>query len=342
MSHALPVTIRQVAAAGGVSPATVTRALRNDARLLPATIARIQQLAQQMGYVKNSTVAMLMTQLRNSRRSSYVATIAMVNASRSRNGWRNCDAFVRYWQGAEQRAEWLGYKLEEFWLGEPGMNAQKAAKILLSRGIRGLLLWPTENPASLSLFPWKEFAACSVGYALANPRLPYASADHYQMASVSLAELSKRGYVRIGLLMDQGFDTYLEGRLLSCYLRYQSELPRPLPPFLIQSSLTASDMDKRLQKWFRQYRPDALLIISSLYLPRMESLRDLLKKKIGLASLDITNRNSHHTGVYSKPEVVAAASIDLIIEQLQHNQLGVPEHPKSVLIESEWLSGKTP
>lgn len=32
---------------------------------------------------------------------------------------------------------------------------------------------------------------------------------------------------------------------------------------------------------------------------------------------------------------------DLVIEQLHHNERGLPAHPKSVLLPSEWVPGRT-
>jgi hypothetical protein len=33
--------------------------------------------------------------------------------------------------------------------------------------------------------------------------------------------------------------------------------------------------------------------------------------------------------------------VDLVVEQLQQNNLGVPDIPKSIHIEGEWVQGKT-
>jgi hypothetical protein len=33
--------------------------------------------------------------------------------------------------------------------------------------------------------------------------------------------------------------------------------------------------------------------------------------------------------------------VDLVVEQLQQSRFGIPANPKSVLVEGEWVEGKT-
>jgi LacI family transcriptional regulator len=40
-------------------------------------------------------------------------------------------------------------------------------------------------------------------------------------------------------------------------------------------------------------------------------------------------------------ESVGAAAVDLVVQQLEHNERGIPEVPKTVLIDLEWVDGKT-
>ena len=48
------VTITDVAAATGVAPSTVSRALNNPGRVSPATRARVEEAARRLNYVPNS------------------------------------------------------------------------------------------------------------------------------------------------------------------------------------------------------------------------------------------------------------------------------------------------
>jgi LacI family transcriptional regulator len=334
-----PVTIRELAKAAGVAPCTVTRALRNDPNTNSSTSLRIQKLAKKMGYTQNSTVSMLMAQLRNTRKSNYVATLAMVNAFPQRTMWRKCEAWVYYWQGAQAHAEARGYKLEEFWLREKDMTQQRFSQILLNRGIRGLLLWPLLRPLGHLNLPWEHFAAATVGYALTKPRLSYVAVDHYQVIAGTLHQLHKRRYQRIGLVIDRGFDGYQGGRVLSCYARYQQL--QPLEPLKVDHDASAAVSDADLRHWFKTYRPDVIMVLSQKYLDRFAQIQKIIKAKVPLCSLDINNPTHQETGMHTRPEMVGAAAVDLVIEQLHSNVYGPPKIPKAVLIEGDWRPGTT-
>ena len=39
--------------------------------------------------------------------------------------------------------------------------------------------------------------------------------------------------------------------------------------------------------------------------------------------------------------MIATAAVDLVVEQLSHNEIGVPKTAKAVLIEGNWMPGRT-
>jgi hypothetical protein len=47
-------------------------------------------------------------------------------------------------------------------------------------------------------------------------------------------------------------------------------------------------------------------------------------------------QKSSHTAM-----VVAATACDLVVNQITHNDRGLPAHPKVILIESAWIEGET-
>lgn len=56
------VSIKTIAQKAGVSPSTVSRALRNDPRISPETTQRVQTLAQELGYVPSQVARSLVLQ----------------------------------------------------------------------------------------------------------------------------------------------------------------------------------------------------------------------------------------------------------------------------------------
>jgi hypothetical protein len=62
---------------------------------------------------------------------------------------------------------------------------------------------------------------------------------------------------------------------------------------------------------------------------------------VAYANLFIHNKEGGESGIYEPSRQVGACAVDLVVEQLQQNRFGVPANPKSVLVEGEWVEGKT-
>ena len=55
------ITLKDIADQCGYSVNTVSRALRNDSKLSEATISRIHQIADDLGYMKNVMISKILT-----------------------------------------------------------------------------------------------------------------------------------------------------------------------------------------------------------------------------------------------------------------------------------------
>ncbi|MBS0198533.1 MAG: LacI family DNA-binding transcriptional regulator [Planctomycetes bacterium] len=92
-----PVSIRQVAAAAGVSIATVSRAINTPAAVAEPTLSRVRAAIAQLGYTPNPLAQALMSG------ESRVIGIALP--------WFHGEFFTRMLQGADEEAMRLGYHL---------------------------------------------------------------------------------------------------------------------------------------------------------------------------------------------------------------------------------------
>src|SRR4051812_39557100 len=123
------VTLQDVADRAGVHRSTVARALRDSPRISEPVRRRVQTLARQLGYRINPLVSALMQSRRTGRTQKHL-TIAYVTNCTTRNGWRP-EHYDRpdFFPGAAQRARDFGYKIEAFWLAEPGMSSYRFCEI---------------------------------------------------------------------------------------------------------------------------------------------------------------------------------------------------------------------
>src|SRR5688572_15026259 len=152
------VTFRQIAKASGLAVATVSYALRNDPKIPAATIARVQAVAEKMGYRPNPRVAALMAHIRRARPVATGERIAFLWLARP-------DPYVRTHQGAKQRAEQLGYEMEDFVVRDRARDAPRLERILRTRRITGVVLSPL-NPGESSFaldWDWSRFSPAIIG-----------------------------------------------------------------------------------------------------------------------------------------------------------------------------------
>jgi DNA-binding LacI/PurR family transcriptional regulator len=339
------LTIRDLAKTLGISNATVSRALRNHPGLSKATCQRVQKEAQKAGYQVNPLVATLATQLRLSKKSPYQATLAYVTTFPS-DSLRQGDNYYVFYAAAKARAEELGYQLEHFWLKSPGMTAKRATKILLARGIRGLIIAPMPHALGHLSLEWQHFAAVTLGYTMASPHLHSCCNYHAATMTLILRKLRKYGYQRIGLAIDKASAQYAFGNQLSRFIHYQSELPQKqrVPQFHGQagkSEFLGNKASLLFGRWYQKYQPDAIVTHHPFVLDWVRKLGLKIPEQLGLATVDILKRDGVWAGVDCRSEVVASAGVDLVVQELQHNRLGLPEDPRVVMIEGRWMDGST-
>ncbi len=332
------VTIQEVAERAGVSPMTVSRALRNHPNVLPATRRRILAAAAELGYRPHPLVASLMASIRAGPRGKTPSeTIAFVTVDARREGWRHGTALA-YYKGASERAAELGFNLEEFWIMEPGLTPGRASQILHTRNTRGLLIAPAPFPMDAVSLDWENFAAVAFGYSIRRPRLHRVT--NHQIHSVRLAvrTLRERGYRRIGLALEQAADdrvdnNWLSGFLYSYYSVSSRERVKPYVP---------EQMDEKgFKAWYRRHRPEAVLA-GDLKISRwLGELGESIPGDVAFVNLDYYPEAGKMAGIDQNSRAIGAAAVELLAEQLYHNVRGIPEKPKVLLVDSDWVEGPT-
>ncbi len=333
----MPTNLREIAARAGVSHTTVSLALRGDARLPAATRRRIEAIAERLGYRRDATLGELMARLRNIRARPAHATLGFVTAWPTRHGWSEAPNHRRFHAGALERSRELGYALDEFWLAEPGMRSERMTRILLARGIRGLILHSLPHPAGELSLGWNHFAAVTKGVTIVRPALHRVISSHYDDIRLVAAELASRQYRRLGLVLGEELNHRVDCAWLAGLHVYQRALRRAdrVPPLI----LSRRNETAKFASWFAKHRPDALLF-SDQPVPAWVAARGLkVPHDIGLVHLDWSPELSPLAGLDSDPEALGRAAVDLLVGQLHAHERGVPRHEKIVTIKGVWREG---
>ena len=156
-------TLRDIAREVGVTPTTVSLALRNNPRISAPTRRKVRQTAEDMGYRPNAELSRMMASLKTRQNRDVRPVIALVaDAARGRS--------VR--GIAQTIAEAAGYGLDLIEISQSGMHAERIAGVLRARGIRGAVLYRINVDASAAGEWMEDLAFCCIGHPPSGTNIP--------------------------------------------------------------------------------------------------------------------------------------------------------------------------
>jgi DNA-binding LacI/PurR family transcriptional regulator len=332
-----PPTMRELAVLAGCSQTTVSLALRNHPRITRATRERILAIAHKAGYTKDPLISTLMTQLRSSRKARSVEKLAMLTWWDT-PGARHNPRGIALHDGIYSRAHELGYEIEEFWAREPGMSLTRLDRILHARSIRGIIFMSMLHARGRVSLDWSHFAPAAAGPTILRPGMHHAAHSFMQGMVLALRNLKRLGYSRIGYVNIFEQDDMSNNGWLSAFMGYQHRL---LARTIIPPLLTKSWDKAKLSTWIEQHKIQAVVSNMHIVLEMMRELGLRVPEEIGFASLDCFKITDACAGVDILRAEIGAKTVDLVVEQLQNNEFGLPAIPKTVSLEGSWCDGPT-
>ncbi|MBL9192655.1 MAG: LacI family DNA-binding transcriptional regulator [Opitutaceae bacterium] len=341
MSSPSSKNLRAIAQAAGVSAMTVSRVLRGFPNVSPATRRRVQDAAERVDYAPDPHLARLMSRIRSYRGRRAAAVIALVRDDIP--GDELLDHAYQYvaLDDLRTRAARHGYQVEEFKLDRTRMSAARLAQILETRGIEGLIVSPQSSHSIGSEIDYSRFAAVTLGYGLTHPMLHRASTHMNRGIQQATAELSARGYNRIGLAITQWVDTRSDHAYQGAMLTYQRQIPpRHRVPLLLFPENDLVNEYEVFRRWFLRHRPDVVISFDS-YVPEWLTKRmgRRIPEDVGLVVHDWAERHRNYAGIHHRRADVAAAAVDMLATLLMHNERGVPDLPRQTLTPPAWIDG---
>ena len=334
-------TLRSLAAKAGVSATTVSLALRDSRSISQPMRERIQKLAQENGYRSNPLVSAVFSHLRLRKPRGNHAVIAYLNTWWPKPTWESCSTKTGQYSGAAKRATELGFRLENFWLSEPGMSPSRMAQIFRARGIRGVIIGPLQDQEKAPVFPWDQFALATIGYSLHAPAIARATHAHFRGMSRAMDELISRGYRRIGYVTSKDFEERVSSLWGAAYDYNQRRLAAA---GRIEPLVFAGVADTvRLSDWVSARKPDAIINALPNVSELMSGLGIKPPRDLGFVHLDLPEhlRKAGVCGIDQLSETVGAYTLELVANQIYTDTSGVPEHPVTQLVEGIWIEGRT-
>lgn len=327
------VTMKDVATKAGVSASTVCRALGLDPQIPAETRDRIKKVAAALGYRPDPLLSAFALRRRGS--SSEITTIAYITNFPAADQWMQNPFYGPMFKGATAQALRNGYRLEHFWMREPGMTAERLGRILSNRGIAAVCIGPTPEARSRINFDWARFSCVTVGYSLLRPNLNRTTPHHFHGVLTAIRKLARLGYKRIGLCLfartsRRVDDLWLAGALLA--QQYH-------PGVQVKVFLFNDETLGQIALWVAAQNIDVILSDNQIALQELKRHGIQIPGDVDYATLNWTKSEPEIAGINQRPDSIGAAAIDLVIAQLRRAERGIPTMPVTTMIEGEWVNG---
>jgi LacI family transcriptional regulator len=323
-------SLLKVARAAGVAASTASLALRGSPLVKPVTTARVKAAAEKLGYRADPRVGSLMARIRRAKAAKDRERLAFVWVSATRADTK-CEWFCQVtFAGAKRRAEELGCALEEFWLHDDGMTAARLEKILVTRGITGVVFSaPLREMEVTVAWNWAHFAAAVIGNSEFHPALHRAGHYHYRSMWTAMEKVKAAGCRRPAAVLHEPHHRRIHGVHQAAFLANH-----PLPKqALAMARFGLPATEAAMQSWLVKINADALIFVVRPSAKWLEALREVpsLKQLVTLASA-----TADLPGIDMREDLVAASAVDLVVAQMHRNERGVPMRPTTMLLEGEW------
>jgi LacI family transcriptional regulator len=328
--------------------------LRNHPSLPAATRERLQRLAREMGYQPDPALSALVAYRHPTRARRDQPTLAYVTNWNTALGWKESPAHRCFYEGAKEKASVLGFQLEHFWLGEPGMTHRRMSGILVSRGIPGLVLASHRRESDEPLdFDWPQFSAVKIDFIPRQPELHRITNDQSAIIRLAVQRVLAAGYRRIGLVMPRWWDEFVDLAWSAGFLAEQQRLPRedriPILFYSLPERPRESPADRPVQvvpsaalkAWLEENRPEVLLSRRMFVVPALAALGWSVPADIRFVEIFLEETDGRTAGVRQNCHRVGEVAVELLSMQLQQHIRGVPEVATATFVEGTWFDGET-
>jgi LacI family transcriptional regulator len=350
------ISLRELARLAGVSPATVSLAMRESPRLAQATKDRIRKIAKEHGYMPNPRLSRILSETVSSRYHRRGGLIYLIITRYSPQTWNPENP---WFVAMAARCRELGYTLEPFWIFGSGMTASRANKIMYSRGVEGLIIHPPpyefRDGEALTLpIDWEKFCVVEIDDVITDPILHHVRHDHLSGIWLALQETEALGYRRIGLCLWTDLDFATHHRWTAGYTYWAATrgLEGPIrSPFLY-------DKDPRsLRKWVRSCKLDAVIgpsretfdaiVASGLKIPEdvafvaldVEFESSILSSPAGSGDSGDLSEQAAFAGIFQCRLEQHLLAADMLVSLITRGARGVPKVSSAWILAGTWQPG---
>lgn len=332
-------TLKDVGTLAGVSAATASMALRKDPRISSNTQKRVIQAAARLKYRPDPTLAALVSRRNGGRRKTFANMAVLVDGRWLRQGkvqlWME-----RFFEGMKRMGHQLGYQVEALFYPrdlKPGVNADR---ILHSRGIRGVALFPMPGDQNALTLDWEQYALVVIGHP-ALPKMPHrVGSDPFAAMNMVCAKLKASGYRRAGLAHAVSQERELRYEFLGAISKEKFLSNNPLK--IVKPYLPEKFEKQGFLQWITREQPDVVVTVDEQALQWLLEAGYQVPSQIGVGFLNINSVYlTEPSGASFHSDATGENAVELLHSLLLKGETGFPVWPKEVLVYPEWVEGKT-
>jgi len=328
-------TIRELAKACGLSRSTVSAVLRNQPGFADSTRKRVQETARTLGYRPDPRVRELTEYLSTKKRRGEAVPLLWLHGEEGKNDWENLPWLRHFFAGARAGAAAQGYRLDPYWVREPGLSPESIRREWDTRGIRGCVVGKTASFLTVPQEMLTHRAVVQV-HGAPEPERPYhrVHADFAGNLRLAMHELLACGFSRVLLCHQEGVLKETVGAYGAAYRQVCAEngIPSTEPLVYHAQAVSTGEVRRRLSSVYESFRPQALLCSD-------RRIREWLPPgaEVTLVHLNLAEDVSGWWGIDPRHEDIGRAAVDLLIGQLQRNETGEVSIPLEVLVPGRWV-----
>ena len=330
---------RDIAAKVGVSAQTVSYVVRNTAGVSAATRKRVLAEMEKMGYKPQPALSALMGQIRRHSSKRRVMKMAFVNSWNESLSKASAEPLRNFYLGARDRAEKLGYVIEEFRCGTTRGEQTNLRKRLRNSGVDGLLIFPTMDPTSRFMIDWENYSVVEIGQSMQGVPLTLVISDHFGNAFTLCQRLVEEGFQRIGFIHEvkeheRIGGSYLGGVLAASFLNGHRQFVPPLSKH--------HPNPREILRYVKDNRCDAL-IVGAHFDPHFLTVKEL-RAGWGISFFACgpwsSDRVRGISGIDECWEEIGWAAAEQLGRLIQSGTRGFPEIPEVIHIPGRFIDQK--
>ena len=328
------LTLRSLARKLGLSPTTVSDALRGRGRVSEPTVLRVRAAAKELGFQVNPLSSTIFSEVRRGRHDGLQGVIAAIDLQEN-NHWPHGPFPAELVKGARQRARQMGFEVETFVAGGADMSLRRLDGVLRTRGIHGVLILPSWFQPDVRALDWTRLAGIYTDYVTSQPALHVVCLDHYASMYTLLRRLHGRGYRRPGYILEKQRSARIQHRQRAAFHAF-TEVNRDVERVEVAVTPEAPRREEFI-RWFRAEKPDVVITHAA-------AVQDWIDEEVGGEETGFVLLNRVDcvrpcACLDQQPHVLGARALEMVAGQVLCGVYGPPERATRTQLEARWIEG---